>query len=107
MRHFKTFDLDTLIRNIFLFYIKISNNCIKFTLIRNIIPMDSRKIGELIQKRRLQLKLTQKDVAEMTGMTFKSISEIELGIRNPTLNTLNKILEILGLAISVQIKIMN
>jgi transcriptional regulator with XRE-family HTH domain len=69
--------------------------------------MDSRKIGELIQKRRLQLKLTQKDVAEMTGMTFKSISEIELGIRNPTLNTLNKILEILGLAISVQIKIMN
>ena len=69
--------------------------------------MDNRKIGELIQKRRLQLKLTQKDVAEMTGMTFKSISEIELGIRNPTLNTLNKILEILGLAISVQIKIMN
>jgi len=69
--------------------------------------MDSRKIGELIQKRRLQLKLTQKDVAEMTGMNFKSISEIELGIRNPTLNTLNKILEILGLAISVQIKIMN
>jgi transcriptional regulator with XRE-family HTH domain len=51
--------------------------------------------------------LTQKDVAEMTGMTFKSISEIELGIRNPTLNTLNRILDALGLAFSVHIKTMN
>ncbi len=69
--------------------------------------MKNDKIGEIIQQRRLFLNLTQKDVAEMTGMTFKSISEIELGIRNPTLNTLTKILDVLGLAFSVHIKTMN
>jgi putative transcriptional regulator len=69
--------------------------------------MKNEKIGEIIQQRRQYLSLTQKDVAEMTGMTFKSISEIELGIRNPTLNTLNRILDALGLAFSVHIKTMN
>jgi transcriptional regulator with XRE-family HTH domain len=43
----------------------------------------------------------------MAGITFKSVSEIELGTRNPTLNTLNRILDVLGLAISVHIKTMN
>ena len=65
------------------------------------------KIGEIIQERRVFLNLTQKDVAEMAGTTIKSISEIELGIRNPTLDTLNRILEVLGLALSVHIKTMH
>ena len=69
--------------------------------------MDNQQIGKTIQQRRIYLNLTQKDVAEMAGITFKSISEIELGIRNPSINTLNKILEVLGLELSVQIKLMN
>jgi len=69
--------------------------------------MKNDKIGEIIQERRAFLNLTQKDVAEMAGTTFKSISEIELGIRNPTLNILNRILEVLGLELSVHIKTMN
>jgi len=69
--------------------------------------MDNQQIGKTIQQRRIYLNLTQKDVAEMAGITFKSISEIELGIRNPSINTLNKILEVLGLELSVQLKLMN
>jgi DNA-binding XRE family transcriptional regulator len=53
-------------------------------------------IGLFIKTKRKELKITQKDIAEMAGTTFKSISEIELGIRNPTLNTLKRILEVLG-----------
>jgi transcriptional regulator with XRE-family HTH domain len=68
--------------------------------------MNIQKIGKIIQERRDYLNLTQKDVAEMTGITFKSISEIELGIRNPSINTLNRILDVLGLELSVQIKSM-
>ena len=60
-----------------------------------------------LKERRDYLNLTQKDVAEMAGITFKSISEIELGIRNPSINTLNKVLGVLGLELSVQIKTMN
>ena len=68
--------------------------------------MNSDKIGKIIHERRVYLNLTQKDVAEMAGTTFKSISEIELGIRNPTLNTLNRILDVLGLTFTVHIKTM-
>jgi transcriptional regulator with XRE-family HTH domain len=68
--------------------------------------MKIQKIGKIIQERRDYLNLTQKDVAEMAGITFKSISEIELGIRNPSINTLNRILDVLGLELSVQIKSM-
>jgi len=69
--------------------------------------MNNQQIGKIIQERRDYLNLTQKDVAEMAGITFKSISEIELGIRNPSINTLNKVLGVLGLEISVQIKTLN
>ena len=69
--------------------------------------MNNQQIGKIIQERRDYLNLTQKDVAEMAGITFKSISEIELGIRNSSINTLNKVLDVLGLELSVQIKTMN
>ena len=69
--------------------------------------MNNQQIGKIIQERRDYLNLTQKDVAEMAGITFKSISEIELGIRNPTIHTLNRVLDVLGLDLSVQIKSMN
>ena len=69
--------------------------------------MNNQQIGKIIQERRGYLNLTQKDVAEMAGITFKSISEIELGIRNPSLNTLKSILDVLGLELTVQIKSMN
>ncbi len=68
--------------------------------------MNNQLIGKIIQERRDYLNLTQKDVAEMAGITFKSISEIELGIRNPTVNTLISVLDVLGLEFTVQIKSM-
>ncbi len=68
--------------------------------------MNNQQIGKIIQERRDYLNLTQKDIAEMAGITFKSISEIELGIRNPTVNTLISVLDVLGLELTVQIKSM-
>lgn len=69
--------------------------------------MNNQQIGKIIQERRVYLNLTQKDVAEMAGISFKSVSEIELGIRNPSLNTLKSVLDVLGLALTVQIKALN
>ena len=69
--------------------------------------MNIQQIGKIIHERRGYLNLTQKDVAEMAGITFKSVSEIELCLRNPSLNTLKSILDVLGLELTVQIKSMN
>ncbi len=62
-------------------------------------------IGLFIKQRRRQLKITQIDLAELAGLTSKSISEIELGIRNPTLLAIKSILDVLGYKLVPIIKI--
>ncbi|MBI3883777.1 MAG: helix-turn-helix transcriptional regulator [Sphingobacteriales bacterium] len=66
--------------------------------------MDKNTIAHIIQERRDYLLLKQEDLAEMTGVTSKTIYLIESGKGNPSLDTLQKILEVLGLSLSVQIK---
>ncbi len=66
--------------------------------------MNSEKIGTLIQERRLKLALKQEDVSEMIGISTKTIQNIENGKANPSLSTLQKLSEILGLALLIQIK---
>lgn len=66
--------------------------------------MNKLEIGKTIQKRREKLSLKQEDVAEMTGITSKTIYLIETGKGNPSINTLTKLMEVLGLEINVDIK---
>lgn len=66
--------------------------------------MDKVKIGQLIQKRRNSLSIKQEDLAEMTGITSKTIYLIESGNGNPSIDTLNKLLDTLGLEIRIDIK---
>jgi DNA-binding XRE family transcriptional regulator len=66
--------------------------------------MDSNNLGLFMQQRREELSLKQEDLAEMTGISSKTIYLIESGKGNPSINTLRKILEILGLEIAVQIR---
>lgn len=72
--------------------------------IRNILLMDHSAIGHIIQQRRAELSILQEDLAEMTGITTKTIYLIENGKGNPSLTTLCKLLEVLGLEITVAIK---
>ncbi len=62
------------------------------------------KIGDQIKKRRESLFLIQEDVAEMAGITIKTIYHIESNKGNPSLQTVQKILDILGLEIMIGIK---
>lgn len=69
--------------------------------------MNKEEIGHIIQNRRDELSIKQEDLAEMTGITSKTIYLIESGKGNPSINTLTKILAILGLEISIGIKKVN
>ena len=73
----------------------------------NLFLMNKIEIGHIVQNRRSALSLNQEDLAEMTGITSKTIYLIESGNGNPSIDTLNKLLETLGLEISIDIKKLN
>ena len=64
-------------------------------------------LSQIIKDRRLLLGLTQQDLADYTELSLRIIKSIEAGNGNPTFSTLNKIAEILGLEIIMQVKEVN
>ena len=57
-----------------------------------------------IKERRTILRLTQQDLAEMSGVGLRTLKEIESGKGNPSLTILNKIADILGMEVKLVIK---
>ena len=66
--------------------------------------MDITQISVQLRKRREFLDLRQEDLSEMSGVAIKSIQLVETGKGNPSVKTLNKIITVLGLELTVQIK---
>ncbi|MBP8067166.1 MAG: helix-turn-helix transcriptional regulator [Pedobacter sp.] len=64
-------------------------------------------ISETIKNRRQELKLTQPYLANMADVSVNTIFKIENGEANPTLEVLEKILEVLGMEIQLTIKDLN
>ncbi|APW64430.1 hypothetical protein LPB137_00575 [Poseidonibacter parvus] len=65
----------------------------------------STKIGKTIKKRRKELNLELKDLQDYSGVNYVSISEIENGKANPTIKTLEKLLDVLGMELDIKVKI--
>ena len=59
--------------------------------------MNILTIGETIKKRRKLLGLDQREFSEITGVAIHTISDIESGKGNPTIDTIIKICQPLGL----------
>jgi transcriptional regulator with XRE-family HTH domain len=67
--------------------------------------MNIKEIGIEIKKRRKYLNITQEDLAEITGISRRSLQYIESGKMNPSIEQLEKILGALGLEITIRTKI--
>ena len=65
------------------------------------------RYGELIKERRAELGLTQQDLSDYTGLSVRIIKSIESEKGNPSLRTLERIVEILGLEIVIKVKGVN
>lgn len=63
--------------------------------------MTSQEVGSKIRDSRKRLRLRQRDLAEIAGVTLRALTELEKGRANPTLKQLSKILEVLGLEFRV------
>ena len=58
----------------------------------------------LIKARRSLLGLTQQDLADYSGLSLRLIKQIEAGNGNPSMSTLSKIADALGLEIVFRVK---
>ena len=68
------------------------------------IIMHYLNINGKIKERRSLLGITQQDLADISGVGLRTIKEIETNKGNPSVNTLSKILDILGMELNLKIK---
>lgn len=57
-----------------------------------------------ISTRRKTLGISQNDLAEMSGVSLATIKNIERGVGNPSFETVEKILSVLGMEVSFKVR---
>ena len=61
-------------------------------------------LTDTIKERRSQLKISQSDLAEMANVSLATVKNIERGKGNPSLQTVEKILAVLGMEMTYQLR---
>jgi transcriptional regulator with XRE-family HTH domain len=61
-------------------------------------------IGKSIKERRKTLRVTQDQLADLAGISVNTLYKIEREQANPTLDTLTKIADTLGMEVCLQVK---
>lgn len=59
------------------------------------------EIGTIVRTRRQALRTTQQALADMSGVSVRMIKAIEGGYANPSIATLGKILDVLGMQLQI------
>jgi transcriptional regulator with XRE-family HTH domain len=62
------------------------------------------ELVKTIKERREALQVTQEGVAELSGVGLRTLKQFESGKGNPTLLTLQKIADVLGMEVCLKIK---
>lgn len=66
--------------------------------------MHLKELVKIIKERRESLHVTQEVLAELSGVGLRTLKEFESGKGNPTLLTMQKITDVLGMEVCVKIK---
>lgn len=69
--------------------------------------MHFEEIIQTIKARREALQVTQETLAQLSGVGLRTLKQFESGKGNPTLMTLQKLGDALGLELSLKIKNVN
>ncbi len=65
--------------------------------------MTTKEIGEQVRERRDTLRLQQRDLAELSDVSLRTIIQVENGSGNPSLLTLQKLAGVLGLEMQLNV----
>ncbi len=61
-------------------------------------------IGKIIKERRALLGISQQDLSDYSGVGISTVKDLERGVGNPSIDTLKKILDVVGLEMIFQVK---
>ena len=61
-------------------------------------------IGMVIKERRALLGISQQDLSDYSGIGISTVKDLERGVGNPTLHTFQKILDVLGMEMVLQVR---
>lgn len=62
------------------------------------------ELRKALKERRATLGITQTDLAELAQVSLATVKDIERGKGNPSLDTILKLIRVLGLEMSFQIR---
>lgn len=62
------------------------------------------ELSEVMKSRRKILNINQQDLSEISGVSLATIKDIERGQGNPSLETVQKILAVLGMEINYTVR---
>jgi transcriptional regulator with XRE-family HTH domain len=66
--------------------------------------MHFEELIKIIKQRRAALQVTQETLAQLSGVGLRTLKQFESGKGNPTLQTLQKIADVLGMEVSLKLK---
>ena len=61
-------------------------------------------LGKTLKERRALLGISQQDLSEYSGVSISTVKDLERGVGNPSIETLRKILDFVGMEIVLQVK---
>lgn len=66
--------------------------------------MHFQEIIRTVKQRREMLQVTQEELARLSGVGLRTLKQFESGKGNPTLQTIGKIADVLGLELVLSVK---
>ena len=66
--------------------------------------MHFEELIKVIKERREVLMVTQETLAELSGVGLRTLKQFESGKGNPTLLTLSKLADVLGMEVGLKVK---
>ena len=61
-------------------------------------------VETIIKERRTLLGISQQDLADFSGVGISTVKDLERGVGNPSMKTLKKLLDVVGLEMVLQVK---
>lgn len=66
--------------------------------------MHQEELIKVLKDRRETLKVTQEHLAELSGVGLRTLKSIESSKGNPTIKTLSKLADVLGLELKLEVR---